>query len=524
MILRKPFAILIKYFRLIHIVLTVLSFYLVYRTNLLLSFFSEYMATHNSVIGKDLTGELFNPLIYVSIFAIIVGTIIILGLMLFKKKQVKLYIYNIVTYVFVIVIYSVANSILSSLEVELVDVRSLKMIQDLLTTSFILQVISLIIVAIRATGFNIKKFDFATDLKELEIEDVDNEEFEVNIDLNSDETRRKINRMLRHAKYIYKENKYVILGLVLLTIGITFITIYLNVGVYNKTYKKDEAFSTNFFTMQLGETYTSSKDYKGNTLSKEETFLMVHMNLKNNTIKDRTFDTARLALKIDEHYFYHEKIYAEKMFDIGNIYMEQNVPNEFTDYVFIYKIPAKFIDNNIRLIYTDYNNKQVQMKVDPISLDIEKVETVYNIGEEIDLKDSIFETKKMKIDSLLLSYAYKVDYNYCINDTCYPSYEYIKPTYTGSENKILLNIKGLVFDSKTEKTENLYTYINNFGKIHYQIGGKDKVVKINLKEIKPTKTTLTNEYFIETSSELINADSIQLVFNIRNRVYKYIVK
>ena len=60
------------------------------------------------------------------------------------------------------------------------------------------------------------------------------------------------------------------------------------------------------------------------------------------------------------------------------------------------------------------------------------------------------------------------------------------------------------------------------GKKYYQIGGKNKVVKINLKEIKPTKTTLTNEYIIETSSELMNADSIQLEFNIRNRVYKYI--
>lgn len=524
MILKKPFAILIKYFKLIHAVLAIFSFYLVYRTNLLLSFFNEYMTTHNSVIGKDLTGELLNPLMYVSIFTIIIGTLIVLGLMLFKKKQVKLYIYNIITYAFVFVIYVISRSTLSSLEVQLVDIRSLKMIQDLLTTSFVLQTISLIFMVIRATGFNIKKFDFATDLKELEIEDIDNEEFEVNIDLNSDKTRRKINRMVRHTKYIYKENKYVLLFLGLIIVGITSVIIYLNVGVYNKIYKKGEAFNTNFFAMRLGESYISNKDYKGNILSNEEKFLMVHINIKNNISEDRTLDIARLILKIDEHYFQHEKLYAEKMFDIGNVYMEQNIPDEFTDYVFIYKIPAKFIDKDIRLVYTDYNNQQVQMKIVPISLDKEKVETSYNIGEEIDLKDSVFETKKIRIDSALLSYSFKVDYNYCTSDACYPSYEYIKPTYTGSENKVLLNVKGLVFDSKTEKTENLYNYINNFGKIYYQIGGKNKVVKIALKEIRPTKTILPNEYFIETSSELMNADNIQLVFNIRNRVYKYNVK
>ena len=78
MILRRPFAILIKYFKLIHIVLTILSAFLLYRTNLILTFFNEYLRTHNSVIGKDLTGTLFTPWIYVALVTIIIGSFIIL--------------------------------------------------------------------------------------------------------------------------------------------------------------------------------------------------------------------------------------------------------------------------------------------------------------------------------------------------------------------------------------------------------------------------------------------------------------
>ena len=39
------------------------------------------MKTNNSVIGKDLTGELYTVLMYVSLFVIIIGIIIIMGLM-----------------------------------------------------------------------------------------------------------------------------------------------------------------------------------------------------------------------------------------------------------------------------------------------------------------------------------------------------------------------------------------------------------------------------------------------------------
>lgn len=523
MILRRPFAILIKHFKLIHVVLTVLSAYLLYKTNLVLSFFNEYLKTHNSVIGKDLTGSLFTPWMYVALIIIIIGSFIILGLMLFKKKPVILYIYNIITYIFVTVIYIYSISVLSTLEVELVDIRILKIVQDLLITSFGIQLISTIIVAMRATGFNVKKFEFSKDLKELEIEDVDNEEFEVNVDLNSDETKRKINRMIRHSKYIYKENKYVLLFLFFLAIGIGCIVIYLNIGVYNKIYQKGEAFSTSYFTMQLGETYSSNKDYKGKKVFDEESFIIVHLNIKNNVQIERNFDSARLILKIDEHNFYHQTIYSEQLFDVGIIYKKQNISTSFTDYVFVYKVPTEFLEKKIRLVYTDYNQKEIKLKIEPISL-IENIETKnFNLTETIDIKDSVIQNLKLKINNVEISDTFRVDYNYCI-DKCYPSYEYIKPTLSGNTEKTILKIDGNLIKESTNKFENLYTFIKSFGTIEYEINGQAKTISLNTKLLKPAKTIKDEEYYIEVPKEVGYAEKMNIVFQIRNKTYKYIVK
>lgn len=524
MILRKPFAILIKHFKLIHAILTALSFYLLYRTNLMMSFFNEYMGTYNSVIGKDLTGELYNIGMYISLFVIIIGSIIIMGLMLFKKKPIKLYIYNILAYIVVTVVYVFTNNVLSALEIELVDVRTLKIVQDLLTTIFFIQIISFFILGMRATGFDVKKFDFKKDLQDLEIEETDNEEFEVNIDLSSDETKRKINRAIRHSKYIYKENKVILWILLGIIFSIVSFSIYMNLGVYNKLYSKNQAFSTNYFTLSLGDSYTTQETYKGVKLLEEESLLMIHLNIKNNSIKEIIFESARLNLKIDEHYFSHESIYSEYVVDVGTTYKKQNISNEFNDYIFIYKVPTKFLDKKLVLIYNDYNGKEIKMKINPINLDGDKTIKEFALNEEIDFEDSILNDIKIKLESVEIANFFKVDYNFCINEyTCYPSYEYLMPNINTNYRKAVVKIKGGFADKLSGNYKKLYSFIKNYGKIEYEIAGQTKTLNLS-EQLKPTKVNLENECYFELNGEVINADKIKIVFKVRDKVYKYIVK
>lgn len=527
MILRKPFAILIKNFKRIHFLLSLFAFYLVYRTNTILSFYNEYVASYTSVIGKDLTGQLFNGLMYVSIFILLLGSIIILGLMVFKHKPVKLYIFNIIVYIAVAIIYALTYSVTNSLEIGLVDIRTLKMIQDLLTSVFMVQIISLCILAVRATGFNIKKFDFVKDLEELEIEDVDNEEFEVNIDLDSDKWKRKINRTIRHAKYIYKENKVILLLLLFVIVGVTSAVIYINVGVYNKLYKKNEAFSAGLFTMKLADSYTTSEDVKGNQLLKDETLVAILVDVRNNSTKDQTLDSARFVLKVQDHYFYHLPEYKEKVKDLGTTYTGQTIPNNFTKYMFVYKIPTGFLDEKMVLQYTDFTDKIVQMKIAPTDLDKNNKNIVSNLNESIKFTESILNQTELIFTNYSLNRTMKVDYNYCINSGCYPSSEYLKPTYTGKEKKILMSLTGtLRWDDKLpiKSINDLSAFIQTFGEIHYTINGVEKSSSSPIQVVKPTKTTVTDTCYIEVPEELIIAENIQIVFHVRNQTYIYNVK
>ena len=87
-------------------------------------------------------------------------------------------------------------------------------------------------------------------------------------------------------------------------------------------------------------------------------------------------------------------------------------------------------------------------------------------------------------------------------------------------------VKTISFDEELPivKTNNLYKFINNFGVITYRTNNTVKKIEIPLKEIKPKKTISENIYYIEVPSFLKEVDSMNLEFNIRNKMYTYVLK
>ena len=167
MILRKPFAFFIKHFRFIHLILAICAVYLITKTNAILSFYLEYMDIMSISPGTSVSTDLFNSMLWISTIVIILGSILIAFLMKFKKKPIRFYKINIIVYIVLILIYIFAHGTIKSLEIGLVDIRTLKMVQDFLVIAMILQVPSTISLVIRALGFDIKKFDFERYLEEL---------------------------------------------------------------------------------------------------------------------------------------------------------------------------------------------------------------------------------------------------------------------------------------------------------------------------------------------------------------------
>ncbi|NLL44295.1 MAG: hypothetical protein GX247_01335 [Mollicutes bacterium] len=537
MILRKPYAFFIKHFKLFHIILTILITYLIYRTGLLLSFFNEYIATSQSVINQDLTGKLFNTYMFISPFLIILGSIVILSVMILKKKPILFYIVLIIIYILMIVLYNYIYSVLGAMETNLLDIRQVRLARDILTIGSVAQAFSVVITFVRATGFDIRKFNFGQDLAQLDIKEEDREEFEFEVSLDTDKLRRKLRRNFRYLKYTYIENKFLInIGILLFLSTICFI-IYLNLTVYNKVFNEMEAFLTTDFSVRINKSFLTTKDYKGNDIVNDnETLVVLEVAVRNNFSKAQKLDIAKTQLVINNQAFYHVYSYRDRLFDLGKVYEDQLLPNQFTKWLLVYKVPKFLISNNMYFKYVDkvnvvsrkLNPKTISVRLNPKNLDVVSKTKEFQLGETMVLNDSILGNVEFKIDKYEINDEYRLTYNFCVTkDECYPSYEYVKPNITNRYDMALMYLNGkMKWDEEiaVNPITNIYSFINNFGELVYEIDDKTKVQKVGFKQINPVKVKVKDDYYIEVLDEVKKANKIALVFNLRNIQYKYVLK
>ena len=198
----------------------------------------------------------------------------------------------------------------------------------------------------------------------------------------------------------------------------------------------------------------------------------------------------------------------------------------------VYEIPKELIDEDIIFSFVDKNTvdkngnfTSTKVKIEYQDLTgITSLETA-KLQEELSFENSILKDYKINITSFDIQNNYKLQYNFCISNECYPSYEYLKPSITSNYDKVLLKITGsLTKQNSIDNIYDLYDFIDYFGNLYYVIDGERKVQSIQFKEVKSKKVNQENTYYIEILKEVENASSISLVFTIRNRNYEYVLK
>lgn len=528
MILRKPYAILIKNFKLIHALIAVMMGYLTYRTNKIVSFISDYIGSSQLKVSADKVEGLYGPILFVLIIFIIALTGIILFVLRFKKKPIKFYIYNIIGQLYTLVMYIISFNLIKELQHGLVDIKTLKLVQDFTMAAFFIQIIALVIVIIRATGFDIKGFNFKEDLAELEIKEEDSEEFEVNFDIDTDKLKRGFKKRLRYAKYVYFENKFIInIALIIIILISTFF--YLSsLNVYSKTYTESDTFKTNEFMIQINEAYQTKYDYRGNKLFDDFDLVVIRIKVRKLYGKKTKLNTGRFILRTNDNNYYHITDYKDELRDLGNTYIDTKISlTNDENYLLVFKVNEVDLTKKMQLRYTDTTGDVVKITVRPNNLN--EVQNISNakLGQELNLQDSVLKNSTLKIDSYELNNSFKLDYNYCINDNCYDAVEYVNVSASDNYNKTLLKLVGnITLDNNLPITKysSLFRFMNQFVTIKYKKGNETKKIIAKLKEIKPNKTKLENTYFIEVSNTLNDADSIILEINVRNKVYNYTLK
>lgn len=523
MILKKPYAFIIKYFKLIHFLLTLLIAYLIYRTNLILSFVSNYISSNTSVVGRNLTGNLFNSLCFIFPIFIIIFALIFIGIMYKKEKPVMFYVINIFIYIFFLVTLAYSYSIIKEMQIVIVDIRPIKIIHDLLIILMGLEVISFVIFLVRALGFDIKKFDFLSDVNKLDINESDKEEFEFDINIDFDEKKRRAKRRLRYLKYAYVENKLFVNLMVLLVVSVGAYFIYSNIDIYKKTNSEKTVLSLSNFNIGIEESYLTNKDYLGKQISDDKYLVIAKLKVKAYAT-DQKMIIGDFKLNINSIEFKVTDSYATQIKDLGETYTNQELNNnDYSFYIIAFEIPQNLINSDMILSYQD-SSGIVEIKLNPIKIDENIKKQDFKLNDTFTFKESILGDIKLKISSYEFSKKFKIEYNFKSNKgDIYPSIEYITPNIDSNYDKVLLKVTTNLTNEETNSNiNNFKNLIGIYGIIKYKIDNKIKYQK-GLTLVNSTKIKQNNIYYIEANEEITKASNLSLVFKVRNYEYEYIL-
>lgn len=525
MVLRKPYALLIKYFKLIHLIISIFMIYLVYKTNNIYNFFNSYVKSGwMSLTENELMGYI-GPFIYISVVLIIVLSIIVYVLMKFKNKPRLYYLLTPITYFIVLILFVVANSNMTVALSDVISPVTTRIIRDIFAIILGVQFIFTIFCVLRAIGFDVKKFNFKQDIADLQIEELDSEEVEVNIQIDKYKLDRKLRRKVRNYKYIFDENKFILYLISGLVIGGFALHFILNIFVFDPLYKEGKVIELNKYNFVVNKSYITNKDYLGNKISEKSKYILVDFSLIN-TIVDNTFNIDNISLLIDgKSYAPITNVYSD-FIDLGNGYKDQKLSTTNQNrYYMVFKIPNSINTRKVVLRYIneieyDKNNNEIykykRVRLKPID-DKNIINIDKKLNEETNINDN-----KININSYNINNSFNYTYRICSSDNnCYDNNNTV---ITNSNNTTILklNINSKLGNTFNNTLNDMSSYFSEFGSVTYVKDGKTYRQK-NLKNL-TLNTFNGKEIFLEVTNEIAGAEAINFEIRIRNINYRFKLK
>ena len=105
-VLKKPYAFLIKHFKLIHLLLCIPLIYLIFRTGAIATFLNSYVSANYFTSETNLAGTYINYFMYLAILLVLLFVLAIYFLMRQKKKDTKFYLFLMLYYIVLFVLIS----------------------------------------------------------------------------------------------------------------------------------------------------------------------------------------------------------------------------------------------------------------------------------------------------------------------------------------------------------------------------------------------------------------------------------
>lgn len=339
MILRRPYAILIKYFRVIHLVITALLAYLVIQNRHIYLYLRSVI--NNTVNRYDALSYINNGIYFFIVLAIIL-CLAIYYLLKFKDKPRRIYIFTIVGYIIIGIFMYVLFVYMQGFSSTTIDQKVIRLYADIFLITLFFQYYIIVVMFIRGLGFDIKKFDFNRDKQELNIQEADSEEVEVNIGVDTTDVVRGIRKQQREFGYFFKEFKVyiiVILAIVLLICGYK---LYNNLSGKLKVYKENETIG-GMYQIVVNDSY-----YR---IDENKSYVIVNFSMSKYG-KTGVFNTGNLKLVMGKEEYLPNKNICYKFSSFGTCYKKQYVRETPNNYLVVFDVDNLNI-NKAYLVYTE---------------------------------------------------------------------------------------------------------------------------------------------------------------------------
>ena len=504
MILRKPYAFLIKYFKIIHIIMFFIFSYFIFAFRKIYIFFANYVKTGNFTYTSDITRIYVSPILFVFAIVIAISTILIFLLMRKKQKPVLFYRILIVYITFLLVSLVFYTSFFSSLYNTSYSPLNIVIYRDIIAFLYYVNYIFVIFTFIRGFGFDIKKFSFDRDKKELNLNEEDSEEFEVGIKIDKDSIVSYLNREKREWKYYIKENALIlsIIGIILLVLIAVYLYNYF--FITNKVYNQIDDIVDKNVKYHVNNVYLTRYDKYGSVVSNRYSYIVVNINIHN--LEKVTLDKENFRIQVGDNFYYPSYNLYDLFDDLGEGYINKTLKeNTNKNYILIFKLDKVSIDNEIiylEILKNSSNGVYTYNKILLEEMNVNQNVTTLKKGDEISINNY-----KLSIEDYEFVDKVKYEYEEYVGDKKYLFIKNVNPDL----NDILLSLK---IKNDKELPEEI---VNNYFGL---ICDKRKYLKDDMKFIDNNK----DYYYFSVPRSINNCKEIIVKIGTRENEYDIIMR
>lgn len=512
MIIRKPYAFLIKNFRKIHVVLLILSLFVAYKLFRVSQFVNEFMRVGTyDLFRNPITNYITTPLL-LSLVLLVAGSLALMFLLMHKQKPWKLYLIPAVEYFILFLVLNMIKSFFRGYSAD-VETTDLRLSRDLLMIFITAQIPVIAIYIMRTFGLDFKKFQFNIDKEFLELSEEDREEIEIGLSLDRNSFIRGFKRFKRNFGYFYAEHKGICRAVVIIFIIIVGFQSFKFLFVTNKSYKEGDYYSVDGYTFKINNTYFTDKDSSGNVISDQSNFVIVDLTIHNNS-SPRKISLENFHIhNASEDYTTTNQTFSHEFSDLGTTYdsVTELKRDQSLNCIIIYKVSNNLNKNKFVLYYQENGGylRKIKLKVKDISKinDIEEKQ----LGDEIEipLKNN---SDTIIFESAIISELTQYSIRNCTTSGCVIS----KIDLKADDNYRILRID---FSSDVWEAKNMIDFFRIYGKLNYKDSNGETVTLDYDSPI--SKAYYGKSIFLKVPVEMEDSTDVSLDILVRNKHYVY---